>query len=267
MNIYKPFIYTFVLVLLDTVIGLITYRFIEPVMLESDSFQHYFGWSDIIITCIIYYIVVYLIMKRKIQWSRVGSKVKSLELKIVLLIVIIEIGLHFMERPMFDFTRILDKINGLEPINYEYSNDSDFWILFYRGLPVLILAPIFEELLFRKIFFTSLLQRYSLKTSIIVSSVCFALIHLPSFRNLLPTFILGVLACLIYYKTKNILYPIFMHFVGNLIWFILSMRGEQFYDWIFGLNYDLTYWVLVISGGLLVWLGLKSIMEWNNYKI
>ncbi|MDX1373252.1 MAG: CPBP family intramembrane glutamic endopeptidase, partial [Nitrososphaeraceae archaeon] len=58
-------------------------------------------------------------------------------------------------------------------------------IFSYRAFSAILVSPVLEELFFRKFLFTGLLRKYSQTSSIIISSLCFSLIHLPQFHNLM----------------------------------------------------------------------------------
>lgn len=92
-------------------------------------------------------------------------------------------------------------------------------------LLVVILAPVFEELIFRKAMFgfVTMKLEYRKSTALILSTLLFALIHVPSMENIVFIFYYLPLSFIIsyaYYKTDNILVPISLHFLNNLISFI-----------------------------------------------
>jgi len=90
-----------------------------------------------------------------------------------------------------------------------------------------ILAPIIEELTFRKSF------RIVFKNNIafiLISGIVFGALHvITSITNtydylyLLPYCSLGIAFSYMYYKTDNIFAPIFMHFMHNSIMTILNI--------------------------------------------
>lgn len=102
----------------------------------------------------------------------------------------------------------------------------------------LIKAPVFEELYFRGILFHYLKKRQNNSSTarpIMISSAAFALIHLPllfvdlsAFTALviLGALMFGAILCYIQNHTRNILYPILLHFLVNLV-FIFS-NAEPF---------------------------------------
>lgn len=92
-------------------------------------------------------------------------------------------------------------------------------------LLVVFLAPIFEELIFRKALFgfVTLKLEYRKSTALILSTVLFAIIHVPSLDNMVFIFYYLPLSFIIsyaYYKTDNIYVPIALHFLNNLMAFL-----------------------------------------------
>ena len=121
----------------------------------------------------------------------------------------------------------------------------------------LIIAPLFEELIFRKIFIDRLSKIYTIKLSIIFSSICFSLYHLPNFSNLIPTVILGLISGYLYIKSKNITISIIFHFLCNLIVGLLKLYGKTLLDNIDNFNLNIYYWIFILSGFILLIIGLR----------
>ncbi|MEW7292897.1 CPBP family intramembrane glutamic endopeptidase [Aquimarina sp. 2304DJ70-9] len=267
MNILKAILLTALLMGLEVLISLGLYEFVEPKATDSLSSDnhliHYFGITGCLTTVIAYFIVFYLSFKAVFDYNKGIDKVKVIKPKFLFYLIAITIGLEFFDRPLFDFSKIYDYLSGAELKPFEFSKSSNLSV-FYRGISVLIIAPIFEELFFRKFLFGELLKKYSSNVSILVSSICFSIIHLPSYRNLIPTFIFGIIACLIYKKTRNIFYTIILHFLANLSWLLLVSYGKSYYEWSYGLNYNFIYWLLFIFGIGLTYIGIKKITVANN---
>jgi len=261
MNILKAFLLTALLIAIEVGISLGVYELIQN-YIPTDYFIHYFGLMSLI-PMIIAYLIILKVFKVNLNWKNRQIKISAIEINMISYLLIVTIGLELFDRPFFDFSKIVDYFRDVEIEPFEFYESSNISV-FYRGISVLIIAPIFEELFFRKFLFTELLKKYSLKLSIIISSICFALIHLPSYRNLLPTFIFGIISCLIYRKTKNIFYTIILHFLCNLSWLFLGTYGESFYKWSFGLEYNFTYWILFGVGIILTLFGIKKITTANN---
>lgn len=88
--------------------------------------------------------------------------------------------------------------------------DNDYAV---TALYVVIVAPIVEELVFRK-FFIDKLQVYSRKYAIILSGLLFGLMH-GNLEQFFFTFFLGTFLAFIYVRTGKIRYTIILHFIMN----------------------------------------------------
>ena len=96
------------------------------------------------------------------------------------------------------------------------------WLIF---IGIVIIAPIFEELIFRKLMIDRL-SVYGDKIAIIFSSVAFGLMH----GNLYQFFyaaLLGALFGYVYTRTKNIKYTMFMHMIVNFLGSIAALPVEK----------------------------------------
>ena len=267
MSILRAILLTVLLIGLEVLISVGIHEFIEPIITESLSSDnrliHYFGITARLPTVTAYCIVFYLSYKAVFDYKKGIEKAKVIEFKYIFYLMVIAIGLEFFDRPFYDFSKIYAYFRGVVLEPFKFSESSNLSV-FYRGISVLIIAPIFEELFFRKFLFGELFKKYSLTVSILASSICFSAIHLPSYRSLIPTFIFGIIACLIYKKTRNIFYTIILHFFINLSWLLLMSYGKSYYEWIYGLNYNVIYWLLFVFGIGLLCFGIKKMIVANK---
>lgn len=96
------------------------------------------------------------------------------------------------------------------------------WLIF---IGIVIIAPIFEELIFRKLMIDRL-SVYGDKMAIIFSSVAFGLMH----GNLYQFFyaaLLGALFGYVYTRTGNIKYTMIMHMIVNFLGSIVALPVEK----------------------------------------
>ena len=85
------------------------------------------------------------------------------------------------------------------------------------GFYVLILAPVFEEFLFRGVLLRGILFKgFSPAYAVVISSALFALVHLNMLQGV-HAFLLGALLGGIYLKTGNFTIVVLGHMVSNLI--------------------------------------------------
>ena len=99
-------------------------------------------------------------------------------------------------------------------------------ILVLYFLTVVILSPIIEELLFRGMFLRRFNKELNVTLAILISSVLFGVCH--SFGGILGAILFGICVAILYIKSKNILVPIFAHFLNNLLSFLLALSGVEY---------------------------------------
>jgi membrane protease YdiL (CAAX protease family) len=90
-------------------------------------------------------------------------------------------------------------------------------------ISLIILTPIFEEILFRGLVTHALRQNFSAKIYIPLQAFIFAILHMQ-LLHVFYTFILGLILGICYEKYKNILYPIFLHVGFNIFNIFLVTR-------------------------------------------
>lgn len=187
---------------------------------------------------------------------------KKMDVSFIFYLFLIALGFAFARQPLFDFNRINDYLftSSFEPYKHPFKGFTEAFL--YTHIIALILSPFFEELFYRSFLFSKLLTNYAPRTAIIIVSLCFALTHFDLI-NILPTFIYSVIACLIYLKTKNIYYLLFIHFLNNFFIMLLNIYGEYVYPWIYDQQFGFTYWVLVSTGIVLIYFGVSKILKYK----
>ena len=94
---------------------------------------------------------------------------------------------------------------------------------YFESLPIVILlietciiAPIFEEVLYRGILLKGLINKYNSKRAIVYSALIFGIAHLNIPQGI-NAFLLGLILGTVFYYTRSIYLCIIMHFVNNLL--------------------------------------------------
>ncbi len=82
-------------------------------------------------------------------------------------------------------------------------------------LATAVVGPILEELVFRGIIYNNLKKSFSIKSSLLILSLMFAVYHF-NFVQGLYAFLFSIIITYYYEKTDNFLVPTFIHIVGNL---------------------------------------------------
>lgn len=84
----------------------------------------------------------------------------------------------------------------------------------YQFFTTLVLGPFVEELFFRGYLFNKWGETIGVKKSLLISSFIFGICHIPS-GGFFAQFFLGLLCCIAYIKTKNLIVPIVLHMFEN----------------------------------------------------
>jgi membrane protease YdiL (CAAX protease family) len=233
-------------------------------------------FSQIIGIFIVYYVFIPIFKAKNVEYRKFTI---SNSLRTALLIcgtftlivctnfILIFIFSSFNLIPQSGYTNILlDSGHLANPLN----------ILIYY-LPVTIGAPIFEELVYRRLLIP-LLEKRGMKplTAIISSSFVFAIAHLPGdllngnlsggIIHISGVFLIGVSLGLIYSLTRNVIFPIIIHGVLNFISFsgpLVILIGDSTLI----LSYYIIYWTIFIAGFGVLLFGLwqffkKQTAEW-----
>ncbi|MCR5556582.1 MAG: ABC transporter permease [Butyrivibrio sp.] len=96
---------------------------------------------------------------------------------------------------------------------------------------IAVLAPIFEELIFRK-FMIDRLRRYGEFTAIMFSSVAFGLFHCNIYQ-LFYAFVLGLILAYVYTRSGNVILTIIMHMIVNSSSAVLYPLSPVFYQYFY----------------------------------
>lgn len=129
-------------------------------------------------------------------------------------------------------------------------------------LMTVIFAPILEELIIRGIILEGFLRNYSPGLSIFLSSLIFGILHF-NLVQFTGAFILGLFIGWVYYQTRNLILPILIHFLNNLLSYILLYFTDTnpievtLKDLV---TSDSAYWFIMISSAVIL------IMNFIFYK-
>ncbi len=115
---------------------------------------------------------------------------------------------------------------GSNPLLELVFHSGDRIALLCLGLTATVLAPLFEETLFRGVLLPVLGQRLGALGAVVASAAVFALAHL-SLGELVPLFVLGVGLGLLRWRTGRLAPGVFMHGFWNALTFInlISLAG------------------------------------------
>ncbi|WP_302540877.1 CPBP family intramembrane glutamic endopeptidase, partial [Holdemanella biformis] len=114
---------------------------------------------------------------------------------------------------------------GLPDTSPDFSLNGSVLFNTFTFISVVILAPIFEELIFRGMILNTL-TKYNKMFAIIVTSLLFGLLHL-NITQAIPAFFMSLVLCYMYVQTDSILVTILAH-AGNNLLALMSVYSDNF---------------------------------------
>lgn len=140
---------------------------------------------------------------------------------------------------------------GLPDTSPDFSLNGSLLYNTFTFISVVVLAPIFEELIFRGMILQTL-SKYNKMFAIIVTSLLFGLLHL-NITQAIPAFFMGLVLCYMYLKSDSILVTMLAH-AGNNFLALMSVYSNHVLITVLVL-------ALVIYGLITMVLKLKEINE------
>lgn len=190
------------------------------------SFTHPQYLSDINILSLISAICNYILpfplfywLMKKLDVSKMEKR--GVDVKTFLLYICITLTLMWIGNLIgLSITELLSGATQSEIINpvHELINSSDIW---FNLLVISIMAPIFEEILFRKLLIDRTIK-YGAKVSIILSAVLFGFFH-GNLNQFFYAFLMGGFFAYVYIRTGRITYTIILHSIVNLMGSVVSL--------------------------------------------
>ncbi len=196
---------------------------IVPDMMENLAFLGFINliWGGFFTIWLIYHARIYLCIN---QWSYIKSNPPRAIIYTVLgfiALVVIALGSNLILIHLFGLE--IDPQNQQHIIDIIRSGPLGFISMITYAI---ILAPIIEELVFRKGVFELIYKRFGVIAAILGNSVLFGLIHVmfefmdtqttTQYINIVPYIIPGIVLSIIYYRSgKLIIIPIVIHMLYN----------------------------------------------------
>ena len=95
-------------------------------------------------------------------------------------------------------------------------------------LSVIVVAPIYEEIIFRGILLRGMANKFNPTVALVISALFFALVHMNIPQGI-NAFLLGLAVGFIYLKTESIYLSIFAHFMNNILALSVSNLFSKIY--------------------------------------
>ena len=113
-----------------------------------------------------------------------------------------------------------------------------------------IIGPIFEEIFYRGLLYNKLKEISNAFIAVFISSIFFALLHIPGYGFNIKMFSLvldGILLTYCYEKTNNIYVPILVHSINNFFIFLFNYVYFYFLIVIYFIIFIIAFIILIID--------------------
>jgi len=114
---------------------------------------------------------------------------------------------------------LIDNQNGSNPLLEIVLNNNNYLSFFLLFVTTTLLAPLFEEIIFRGILLPTLSREFGVISGIIVSAFIFALAHL-SLGEMPPLFVLGIGLAITRIASGSLFSSVIMHSLWNGLTFL-----------------------------------------------
>lgn len=203
--------------------------------------EDYFYLADTVIYSVLILLVTVVIKKTA---NNIPNFKNVFSFKSLLAIILLGLIIRLFEDPFLRMDIVLRNEDFPVIEDLQLSGFLGKAITFFN---VVLLAPVFEELVFRKLIL-NFFKIQNLFLGIILSSLLFALIHIKSldyinYTSIILAFIFGVIACVIYLR-YGLTYSIIFHVIYNLIWFVFKEYKQEYWNTLKELNFGFIYWLI-----------------------
>jgi len=192
----------------------------------------------------------YYFYKQKINLNTVVYDYQDYKWRVPSLIGIVLIFYTFSLTTYWLYLLIQDSFFILEPFIVKPFPGSSL-LLIAMMIKSTVTGPIVEEFICRGLLLNRLIKKTNMWGGILISSLVFAALHLQT-EKLIATFLFGIIASLIYLKTKNLFIPILIHILHNSLAFIQTSVFPKWMEFLFFTSSDDIHTNVVLKSTLLV---------------
>ncbi|PIE93580.1 CPBP family intramembrane metalloprotease [Bacillus fungorum] len=215
------YLFVFVFIIVPVTIEALFYDYALKIIGKS----LYAGVLMGLIMAVIFTTVVYLfcIKRYNLSWKDIGVRKLSWKdllwtfVAVIFLIVVSVAILMIMEKVGISFEN-----SKTETVQ----NDKSIYSFCIAVIGAAIISPIYEEILYRGVFYTFFRDRYGIWGGMFISSIIFTVVHIPTYNTLPVNFLSGVVFAWLYEKTNSILSAMIVHALFNFLAVLLTFMSN-----------------------------------------
>lgn len=214
------------IIYLVQIVSMVCATIINPALLEDTT-------TSTLITMLPMYLIAMPLMILLIKTVPVSQKIEQKNMSIgqwIICFIICYGGVYITNYIGVFLTSVIGTLKG-SPVTNVINNVVTGSALWSNFLIMVILAPIMEEIIFRKLLIDRIIP-YGDGIAILFSGLMFGLFH-GNLNQFVYAFALGICYAFIYVKTGKTIYTILLHMLNNFVGSILGMlilnyMGDEF---------------------------------------
>lgn len=188
-------------------------------------------------------------------------KLKRIKLKDILYIILMGIALSIVLSILIDF------LTQLFPSYEEVSNRiTSQTSSILNIMCIVVLVPIYEEIIFRGIIFNHLKENYKIGIAIVAQALVFGIEH-GNIVQSIYTFILGIVLALIYMYFNSIYANIMLHMIFNLFGGVIDLNLYNLNEFMYYILGTICFVFLIISSYKMVLDCRKNHRKWSLFGV
>lgn len=178
-------------------------------------------------------------------------KFKKIKLIDILYIILLGIALSIVLSTLIDF--LVELFPSYEEVSNRLIPQTSSIL---NIMCIVVMIPIYEEIIFRGIIFNHLKENYKIGTAIVVQALLFGIAH-GNIVQSIYTFILGIVSVLMYIYFNSIYSSIMLHMIFNLFGGVIDLK-------LYNLN-EFTYYILAtICFVFLITASYKMVLDYRR---
>ncbi|OSB09047.1 CPBP family intramembrane glutamic endopeptidase [Paraclostridium bifermentans] len=244
---------------LGLLFGLLITNFISSVIIMVfanilfKDFNQY-NFTIVFLIDLLTLIIVYKFYGTRINIITYRYKIKKIDLKDMMYIILFGITLSIVMSILINF--LVELFPSYEQVSNKITSQTNSIL---NVICMVVLIPIYEEIIFRGVIFNHLKENYKIGTAIVVQALLFGIAHGNIVQGIYA-FILGIVLALMYMYFNSIYSNIMLHMIFNLFGGVIDLK-------LYNLN-EFTYYILAtICFVFLIVASYKMVLDYRrNYR-
>lgn len=195
--------------------------------------------------------IYYLIYRKRKQELRVFCSLRPIGLLNIPVLILFALAINFILELVLSLLQELSFFKALFESYGQVAEAITGGEFFISLISIGIIAPIFEELLFRGLIFGELRKVSKIPLALVIQALIFGVYHMNVIQSSYA-FLLGLLLGFVYYRSSSIIAPVIMHITINSSSLIMSefMTDAQYEQW--GLPIVIASFIIFILIGIYI---------------